>query len=193
MSLIIKNLRKTYAEREIISNFSYEFESKGVYVIKGKSGIGKTTLLRLIAGIDSDYQGEIIGGGIKNVSFMFQEYRLFDNISAIKNVFLAVHTTTESMHTKAMNLLSELKLSEDDVKKSPRELSGGMKQRISFARAFMKDSPILLLDEPTKELDDDSVRAMINIINNEGHRRLVLIVTHDELDQNLEISGSISL
>lgn len=193
MSLILKSVRKSYAEKQIINNFSYEFNDTGIYIIKGKSGIGKTTLLRLIASLDNEYEGEIIGGGTNNVSFMFQEHRLFENISALKNVLLATGGSDDETVAKATAILHKLNLTDDDLRKNAANLSGGMKQRISFARALMKNAPILLLDEPTKELDDDSVKAITQLINDEGAKRLVLVVTHDELDYHLHLSGEITL
>ena len=89
MSLTIKNLNKSFESKQIITDFSYDFDSKGLYVIIGESGIGKTTLLRIIAGLDKDYGGDVLGGGIGKVSFVFQEHRLFPTVSAIDNVIFA--------------------------------------------------------------------------------------------------------
>ena len=83
MSLKIKNLSKSFGRKAIFDNFSFDFCDTGVYIISGERGKGKTTLLRIIAGLDKSYSGEIKGGGIENVSFAFQEYRLFPNLSAI--------------------------------------------------------------------------------------------------------------
>ena len=82
MSLEIIDLSKSFGERAVLDSFSYKFDQTGLYVIAGESGIGKTTLLRIIAGLDKDYSGSVVGGGIDNVSFMFQEYRLFPSLSA---------------------------------------------------------------------------------------------------------------
>ena len=86
MILSINNLSKSFNEKKIYSGFSYNFNSNGIYTLVGDSGVGKTTLLRLIAGLDTKYYGEIIGGGAKNVSYVFQEYRLIPQLSAIDNV-----------------------------------------------------------------------------------------------------------
>ena len=79
------------------------------------------------------------------------------------------------------------------MKKKPRELSGGMKQRVAFVRALLKDSPILILDEPTKELDSNTVDAMLEIIRCEAQRRLVIIVTHDDISDKLPEAKIINL
>jgi NitT/TauT family transport system ATP-binding protein len=186
MSLLIKNLSKTFGDKNIFDDFSYEFSDTGLYIVSGISGVGKTTLLRIIAGLDTDFSGIVENGGIRNVSFMFQEYRLFPTISALKNTLVAVEDN-EINRSLAKKILYDLGISESDMIKKPRALSGGMKQRISFVRAVMKDSPVLILDEPTKELDEVSVNAMLKIISEEAKKRTVILVTHDNfnIDQNV--------
>ena len=182
MNLKIEDLTKKFGDRTVIDNFSFEFPEKGICIITGASGIGKTTLLRMIAGLDDDYSGKIYNGGIGKVSYMFQEYRLFPGVSALKNV-IAVTNESEVDETRAAELLSNLGFSSEDLKKKPRELSGGMKQRVAFARSVIKESPILILDEPTKELDETSIDAMTKIIEDETRKRLVIIVTHDDVSR----------
>ena len=88
MGVRIINLTKSFGEEVKISNFSYDFPDKGVVALIGESGVGKTTLARIIAGLDTDFTGQVIGGGIGNVSFAFQEYRLFPHLSALDNVII---------------------------------------------------------------------------------------------------------
>ena len=89
MSIKINALCKTFDEKIIFSDFSYEFPDSGVFALFGESGVGKTTLLRIIAGLDSDFSGNIAFSDSKDVSFAFQEYRLFPTLTAIENVFFA--------------------------------------------------------------------------------------------------------
>ena len=181
--LEIRNLSKSFDGKILFENFSYTFSDKGVYAIVGESGIGKTTLLRMIAGLDKRYEGEIIGGGIGRVSFAFQEYRLFPQLSAIENVIFAISDRKdEAVFKKAYDTLSTLGFSESDMNLTPDELSGGMKQRVSIARAVLFDAPILLLDEPTKELDSANADIIRKHILKESERRLVLVVTHNSED-----------
>ena len=185
MSLRIKNLSKSFGKRTVLSDFSYDFDDKGVYILRGESGIGKTTLLRIIAGLDKSYIGEIVGGGISNVSFAFQEYRLFPELSALDNVMIASVENDDSDRLRAVSLLTELGFTGDDMRLLPSELSGGMKQRVSLARAFLKKAPLLLLDEPTKELDPALCERVCEIIKKIAEERLVILVTHKENDVTL--------
>ena len=183
MPLIIDKVNKNFAEKVILENFSYEFKENGIYVLTGDSGTGKTTLLRMISGLDTDYTGSITGAGIGNVAFAFQEYRLFPQLTAIENVIFAnSDTKIEAVVKKAKKVLKSLGISENDFDLLPHELSGGMKQRVSLARAFVNNSPVLLLDEPTKELDRENAAAVINEIKKQSLNRLVIMVSHNSDD-----------
>lgn len=190
MSLKINNVSKSFDTKEIVKDFSYSFKEKGLYVITGESGSGKTTLLRIIAGLDTDFSGEISGGGVENVSFMFQEYRLFPSLNALKNANIS---QTGTDFSRSYQLLSRLGFTDEDMKKKPRQLSGGMKQRVAFARAVLMDAPILILDEPTKELDADTAGIMLDIISEEAEKRLVIAVTHDETLSNSKTADVIRI
>ena len=181
MSLEIKNLTKSFGKKILFKNFSFSFSDKGVYALMGESGHGKTTLLRLICGLDADFEGEIVGGGIKNSAIAFQEYRLFPNLSATDNLIFANHDKkSEKNIFEAKSLLLQLGFSEEDTELFPDSLSGGMKERVSLARAFLRPAKILLLDEPTKELDEENAMAVLEKIKEEAKKRLVIIVTHNE-------------
>ena len=179
MSLEIKSLSKSFEGTVIFDNFSYSFPKTGLFVITGESGRGKTTLLRIISGLDKNYSGEVNING--NVSYLFQEYRLFPNLSLIDNIlYTSFDTFNEADKEKTEDLLSELGFSKEDFNLHVDELSGGMKQRTAFARAILRECPVLLLDEPTKELDQSLKEKVVDIIKKEAKKRLVLFVTHDE-------------
>lgn len=179
MPLQLKKIRKRFDDKIIFQDFSYTFSEAGVYAIIGDSGVGKTTLLRMIAGIDNSYGGEILGGGVQNVSFAFQEYRLFSNLTALENAVIANgDMKNESLVNEAKEVLFALGFSEKDLSLLPSELSGGMKQRVALTRAFLRKKPILLLDEPTKELDETIREALYKLIIKEAEKRLVIIVSH---------------
>ena len=183
MSLKIRSLNKRFSDKKILENFSYEFKDSGIYAILGKSGIGKTTLLRLISGLDKRYSGEIVGGGASNTSVAFQEYRLFPQLTVIENVVLPNSDTMSAEKVKeAEILLLKLGFSESELSMYPEELSGGMKQRVSLARAILRNKPILLLDEPTKELNEELSELVLEILLEISKSRLVILVTHNLSD-----------
>lgn len=183
MSLEIFNLKKAFGEKQIFNDFSYSFSDKGIYLLKGDSGIGKTTLLRIISGIDREYEGRVLGGGFENVSFAFQEYRLFPHLNALENITECAWKKANAYNViSATDMLLRLGFSKKELALFPSELSGGMKQRVSLARAFLKSAPILILDEPTKELDNDLSAKVREIIAEQAQERLVIMVTHNEND-----------
>ena len=183
MPLILKNITKSFDNKLIFEKFSYEFSDSGIYAIVGDSGTGKTTLLRMIAGLDESYEGEISGGGIQNVSYAFQEHRLFPNLSAIENVIIPNGDSKDpSLYSEAADSLNTLGISTDDFSLLPHELSGGMRQRVALARAFLRKKPVLLLDEPTKELDENIRFSLYKMIEKESESRLVIIVSHQNDD-----------
>lgn len=184
--LEIKNLTKRFDDKILFDKLSFAFPQKGLCIISGESGIGKTTLLRIIAGLDSDFEGSVTGGGIGRTSVCFQEYRLFPALNAIDNIIFAISDRKdEAVFDKAKNMLTRMSFDERDFTLMPSEMSGGMKQRISLARAFLFDAPILLLDEPTKELDGANREIIRQIISEESKKRLVILVSHSEDDLNL--------
>lgn len=181
MPLILKKITKSFEQKNLFSDFNYTFGENGIYAITGESGIGKTTLLRMIAGLDNDYNGEIIGGGFANTSICFQEHRLFPTLTAIDNILeVSFKEKDDKARSKAYEIMKRLRFTEDDMKLYPHELSGGMRQRVAFARAILRDSKILILDEATKELDPALADIVLEIIKEQCKRRLVIIVTHKD-------------
>ena len=182
MSIKIENLSKSFGAKTFFSDFNCEFADTGIYVISGESGIGKTTLLRIIAGLDKDYTGSV-KQSVTGVSVCFQEYRLFDNITAFKNVTeVSFKKATEDDEAIVRALFKRLNFTDGDVMLYPGELSGGMKQRVAFIRSIAKKSPVLILDEPTKEVDPENAAIMRQIIKEEARKRLVIMVTHKTED-----------
>lgn len=185
MSLTIDRLGKRFGRKEIFKDFSYSFEDKKIYALVGESGVGKTTLTRIIAGLDTDHTGSVTGGDIGRVSVAFQEHRLIPTLTALHNVVLANHDDiTDETKSEALSMLASLGISNNDANLFPAELSGGMKQRVSLARAFLKKAPILILDEPTGELDPENALLVRELIREQAKWRTVIIVTHSNEEIN---------
>lgn len=170
------NLSKRFGDKVILSGWSHTFPETGIVAVTGPSGRGKTTLLRMIAGLDKDYEGQIRLSGVGSMSMVFQENRLLPTLTALQNVDLVSKDTG-----KAEKILSRLGLS-DDLGTYPGELSGGMKRRVAFARAFAKDADLYILDEPFVSVDEDTKKELLDIVREAGAKSLVLLVTHDEQD-----------
>lgn len=173
--LSIKNLNKAF-EKNVICDFSYHFTSPGLYVIRGASGCGKTTLLRLIASLEKADGGEILWEKEPQISFAFQEARLLPQLNLMDNILLVKEKKDKE---KALQILKDLGLSEDD-KKYPGALSGGMKLRASLARSLYYGGDVFLWDEPTKELDGDNRKVVLEILEKISKEALVIVATHDE-------------
>lgn len=149
----IKDLSVKYKEEIAIDNLNLSIEKGKSYAIIGKSGCGKTTLLYTLAGLISNYEGELEIGG--DTSLILQNLGLFNWFTVYKNVFLGLNKSNLSKEEKNRvvdKVIGELGLS--DIKnKYPKELSGGQKQRVAIARTIIKSPEILLLDEATSALD----------------------------------------
>ena len=181
MSMTIKNLVKKFGNKIIFDGFSYNFPDRGIIAVMGKSGVGKTTLLRIIAGLDTDFSGSI--DGEFDCAFAFQEYRLFPTLNALENAAVAFgNTPTPEEIAKASLLLKTLFFSDTDLLLFPSALSGGMKQRVSLARTLLANKKVVLMDEPTKELDTQIADIVLKLIKEIGEHSLVIIVTHNVQD-----------
>ena len=174
MNITFTNLTKKYGNKTVFDNFTYTLEINGILIVKGASGKGKTTLMKMIAGFE-DYSGEISVPTDK-ISFMFQEDRLIPFISVLKNVEAVSDVNT------AEKILSELEL-EKEFDSPPQSLSGGMRRRASLARALAYPSKLVILDEPFKGLDESLKQKCIEIIKRESKSRDFIIITHESVDK----------
>lgn len=174
--IILDQVGKKYHNETIIENFSYKFLQGNRYCIMGASGIGKTTLIRMIMGTEEPNSGRIIG--VDRCSAVFQENRLVEELTPLTNVKMVLKRgMEEQIHTELLKVLPESCLN-----KKCSELSGGQKRRVAIVRAMMADSDCIVMDEPFAGLDEESViNVMAYITENQNHRTL-LIVTHDSED-----------
>lgn len=176
MDIVLKNVCKSFEERMVIRNLSHVFPAGRITCITGKSGIGKTTLLRILMGLETPDSGTIIGINDLRISAVFQEDRLCEALSASANAAIALKKGISRQ--KSDEILSALGLSQD-LFKSVSEMSGGMRRRVSIARALAADYDLLLLDEPFTGLDADSRNLTADCILHYAHDKTVILITHD--------------
>ena len=172
--LSLSNVVKSY-DKPVLSSFSYQFPDRGLFRICGKSGCGKTTLLRLIAGLEKPDSGTVVWNGVPRISMVFQEARLLDHMTLLGNVLLVKNKTDLPY---AEEILKHLGLWEDRAKHPPA-LSGGMKLRASIARAWYYDGDVFLMDEPTRELDEDNRKIIFSLLDRLSEQKLILCATHE--------------
>ena len=172
--LKLEGITHKYGRNVVIDDLSYEFESNRITLIKGSSGVGKTSLLNIAAGLIKSTSGSVTNT-FDRISYVFQEPRLFEWLTALENVSIV------SEDKKAKAMLSLLGL-EDSLDKYPSELSGGMKQRVSIARALAYDSQLIILDEPFKGLDAERRSQVAETVFDQLKGKTVIMVTHDESD-----------
>lgn len=210
-NVIIKteNLVKVYSTGKVKTNalrgVSLEIPKGSFSCIIGPSGHGKSTLLHLIGGLDKPTQGKVLIDGVditqfnnsrlaelraKKIGFVFQFFNLLQNLSAGENVETALmfaKTPIKNQKEMARELLSLVGIA-DKFDAKPSELSGGQQQRVAIARALANDPEILLMDEPTGNLDSESEAEVLEqIFNIHKKGKTVVIVTHNgELAQKAE-------
>ncbi|MBO4933567.1 MAG: ABC transporter ATP-binding protein [Clostridia bacterium] len=168
----LENVSKAFGDKTVLSGFSYEFGKGARYVITGSSGVGKTTLLRLICGLLRPDEGIVETEGAR-VRAVFQEDRLLPWRTVLQNVTLG-----ESDGAYARELLSELGLA-DEADAYPAALSGGMSRRVAIARALCAKPDVLLLDEPFNGLDPDIKARTAAMIFDKMRGKTVIVITHD--------------
>ena len=188
-SYILKSekISKSFNRKPVITDFSYCFPATGVIAIMGPSGCGKTTLLRMIAGLEKQDSGIIEKASDVKIAYVFQESRLFPSFTAKENIECCCDNSG-----KADILLEKVGL-KDFADYLPSELSGGMKQRVSLARALSVDADIILLDEAFKSQDEDTREKLYTIIREEAEKRLFIMVTHDIDEAKFLASDMINL
>ena len=180
-ALTVRGLRMKRGAREILRGVDLQAAKGEIVALMGLSGSGKTTILRVIAGLESPDAGEVVA---EKVGMVFQFHYLFEHLRAIDNVTLApAHVQRVAMgeaRTRAQSLLDQLGVGHR-AQALPRELSGGEAQRVAIARALAVDPPLLLLDEPTASLDParrndlgDSLRQLA------ASGRALVMTSHDE-------------
>lgn len=204
-SIEIKNFSKSYSNNKIIDNLNLTIKPGSFFTILGPSGCGKTTLLKSIAGIIDDYDGEIFVDGKninstpiekRNITFIFQDHLLFPNMTVFNNIAfgLTIKKFDKAKISEKVDKILELLEIAEVKDKYPHQLSGGQKQRVSIGRALAIDPQILLMDEPFSSLDINLRYTMRSLIK-KLHKALnltIVFVTHDK-DEALILSDEIAI
>ncbi len=175
----INKLSFSFDKKPIFSNLDLEIKDNRITALMAPSGMGKTTLLRLIAGLLSPQSGSIETDE-KSIGIMFQEPRLFGQLTVLQNIMLVMKDKSRKKEV-AMQLLSDFDVA-DAADKYPDELSGGMAKRVSLARAIAYNTDILLLDEPFSALDSDTKKTVMTKARELLRGKTVLLVTHDHAE-----------
>jgi putative ABC transport system ATP-binding protein len=199
----LKKIKKTYSRYEIethaLDNISLKLNEGEVIVILGPSGSGKSTLLNLLSGIDSPTSGSIYFYGEEiskydeeklneyrkdNLGFIFQSYNLIPNLTVRENIELGSQISSNPLNIDEMINLVGLK---EHKNKFPYQLSGGQMQRVSIARALVKNPKVLFCDEPTGALDEHMGKQILKILQdiNKKFNTTIIIVTHNPSIKNI--------
>lgn len=195
---IMKTENLTYLYRlgkPILKGVTTEFEAGKLYAILGPSGCGKTTFLSLLGGLDVPAMGKIffneeelkqvdlVKHRKEHVSFIFQSFNLIDYMTPIENIAL-------TSRLPAMPVLEKLGLTKDEAKRNVLKLSGGQQQRVAIARALASEAPVIMADEPTGNLDEDTASEIVEILKQSAHQmnKCVVVVTHsNELARQADV------
>lgn len=170
MPIVISGLSKAFGEKQVLENFSCTLPAPGLTALMGPSGVGKTTLFRILLGLEKPDSGVIFGMEGKTLSAVFQEDRLFPDLTVLQNAEVA--GTNGEAWLARLGLQSELSA-------YPQSLSGGMRRRVSIARAICRNGDVFLLDEPFQGLDRERKRDVMEIFRQLKKEKPVLLITHD--------------
>lgn len=197
--LTLENIGKIYTSENNVAvgirNINLSFDKGEFVAVTGKSGSGKSTLLNVISGMDSYEEGELYICGEptshyrqsdweeyrqKYISFVFQDYNIIDSFTVLENVELALMYIEDgkARRKKAIELITRVGM-EKFLRQKGSKLSGGQKQRTVIARALAKDSPIILADEPTGNLDSVTAKEIIDLLHEVSRDKLLIVVTHN--------------
>ena len=170
MPIVISGLSKAFGEKQVLENFSCTLPAPGLTALMGPSGVGKTTLFRILLGLEKPDSGVIFGMEGKTLSVVFQEDRLFPDLTVLQ--------TAEVAGTNGEAWLARLGL-QSELSAYPQSLSGGMRRRVSIARAICRNGDVFLLDEPFQGLDRERKRDVMEIFRQLKKEKPVLLITHD--------------
>ncbi|WP_394266757.1 ATP-binding cassette domain-containing protein [Anaerotignum sp.] len=172
----MKHITKKYGDFTVFSDFSMEIPEGEVFCLMGKSGRGKTTLLRMLMGLEQPDAGSINGLTDKRISVVFQEDRLLRNFTVRQNLYSVCDDALQQ--ERMMGILTALGL-DAWIDREVSVLSGGMQRRVAICRALLVPYDLLILDEPFRGLDDKTKEITLKLVLEEKKGRTILLSTHD--------------
>ena len=186
----LSDINKNYNDNVVLSNINFNFNCGNIYVIKGPSGCGKTTLLNILSGIDTTYNGKYYFNNLdvsdnidylkSNIGYVFQNSLLISNLTIMDNLLLI------STDIDKINYYADLFKVTDLFSKFPNQISGGERQRISIIRSLLLDNKVIICDEPTASLDRNTAEIIVNeIAKLRSKDRIIIISTHDDIFDNI--------
>lgn len=206
--LEVKNISKYYktgaGKVKALEDINFKINDGQFVSIIGRSGSGKSTLLNVLGGLDKASSGEVlvdntditklndhklISYRAKKIGFIFQNYNLIPNLSALENVILPMEFAKipkNERKKRAKELLIDVGLNEDEINRKPNKLSGGQQQRVAIARSLANQPKLILADEPTGNLDEETGKKVFDLLHDlaKNKKTTIIAVTHD-----LEIAG----
>lgn len=198
-SISLQNISKKFAEKSILDGFNLEIERSGLILLKGDSGSGKTTLLNIIGGVEQVDSGKISIDGQdinelkpkqrtlfyrQKISFIFQGFYLHPNLNLSDNISLAgvFAKIPKAKRQKRVDTLADFLQIKDVLKSLPNQVSGGQAERACVARALFTNPEIILVDEPTNNLDDKNANSIIAMLSTLSKKlgKIIVVSSHDK-------------
>jgi len=201
--ITVDNLKRSYRSGDTmvkaVDSISFEIPEGQFVCVIGRSGSGKSTLLSLLGALDKPDSGSIVIGNqditkmsdhsligyrCRQIGFVFQSYNLVPNLSAVENVMLPLEfagKVRQEQRIRAEELLRQVGLTDDQMKRRPAKLSGGQQQRVAIARALANNPKLILADEPTGNLDSQTGKMIFELLHGlaKSENTTIITVTHD--------------
>lgn len=195
MEILLKNINKSFKDRNVLKDLNLKIEKGEKLLLTGPSGIGKTTLLKILALIDRDFTGEYyidkkdistykekdIEEIKRNISYMFQEYALIEDESVYENVLIPLYFSKSKDKESQIKKILKIVQLDEYINDKVSILSGGQRQRVALARSLAVEKDIIILDEPINSLDADLAKSILDWLM-ENYKNSTIIITGHDID-----------